>query len=1020
MTIRIYPSRLPGEPLETHKHGITSIRDWLVKNVENYSDREVPPLAIELDGQPVPSGEWPLCVIRPESDVCIYPVPFGLEAATIAWIGVAVSVASAVYSIFMMRNIDTSGYSSSTGRSLDLNPAKANSAKLGDPIREVFGRRRIYPDYVVQPVTRFDPADPTIMRVHMLVCLGMGNFSFSNGDLRVGDTPASTLDGFSHIHYPPGADVSGDERSENWFNSTEVGGTSSGTGLDMAQTSPDSDDIIADSMTVSGATVTFTGLDTDDDDDEDEDDNALPDSWVEGTIVEIKAPTNFLISTSSGYSIFASKLLTEIGPVVGMPVTLSFNSVDYDLFIASYTPGQDAVPGEGGSAAKIQSSAAPTTYDFSLGSTTFTVTWHGTTYTVSLVADYVNMSGLLAAITEGLTGSGLVAQDNGGTVVITEESSPFAGGSITTSSLPVAVFGDSPSYTAGTVSTGGSAAITANVALAYNSATGTAFSGMPEGTQRLSLSHRGNEYQIVSTDGTTATVARMVDGAIDASWPGFVARTMIDYEATGLNDSDTWMGPFLASPDNETVDVFEVNFSFPSGICGFDSKGKKRIRHVEWEIQYRVYGSGAGWISKTGEYALKNVNGLGFTERIGLDSPGLVEVRCRRRNEQGSNNARDNMYWQALRGRLLTRPASYAGVTLLGVTVETGGKLAAQSDRRVNVVATRVYDSGTARTISGALLHVGNSLGLDMDAETISELESAYWTPRGECFDFATGDSISALEMLQKIANAGKSYFLLSDGLATVGREGVKPWTGVITPHEMTEELQTGFSAPSDDDYDGVDVTYINGTTWAEETVQCRTTDNPTPVKIEDYKLDGVLNRDHAWQIGMRRLMKYLHQRLTFQTTTELDALCYNVGDRIVLTDDIPDSATTISCLVESMSTVDGISTLTVTEPLDWTYPNPRALIRYQDGSASALMVATKVGDYQLSVPYLSEFDNIDFSTPSIEPMRLIFCDSSRIGYDAIVSEIAPQSDGTCQVTAKEYRASFYDYDNAIYPGDIA
>jgi hypothetical protein len=49
---------------------------------------------------------------------------------------------------------------------------------------------------------------------------------------------------------------------------------------------------------------------------------------------------------------------------------------------------------------------------------------------------------------------------------------------------------------------------------------------------------------------------------------------MIDYEATGLNDSDTWMGPFLASPDNETVDIFEVNFSFPSGICGFDSKGK--------------------------------------------------------------------------------------------------------------------------------------------------------------------------------------------------------------------------------------------------------------------------------------------------------------------------------------------------------------------------------------------------------------------------------------------------------------
>lgn len=236
----------------------------------------------------------------------------------------------------------------------------------------------------------------------------------------------------------------------------------------------------------------------------------------------------------------------------------------------------------------------------------------------------------------------------------------------------------------------------------------------------------------MSADGTTATMVRLVSGAVDESWPGFSARTMIDYEATGLNDTLSWLGPFLVCPENEVVDAFEVNFSFPNGICGFDSKGKKRIRHVEWEIQYRVYGSGSGWVSHQGEYALKNVNGLGFTERITLSSPGLVEVRCRRRNEQGSNNARDSMYWQALRGRLLTRPSSYPGVSLMAVTVETGGKLAAQSDRRVNVVATRAYDSGTARTISGALLHVGNSLGLEMDVDTINALESAYWTPRGK------------------------------------------------------------------------------------------------------------------------------------------------------------------------------------------------------------------------------------------------------------------------------------------------
>lgn len=1027
MTIRIYPSRLPGEPLETHEHGNITLHQWMVRNVPGYSQDRSHPVAVELNGRTLPPDEWPLCLLIPDSDVRIYPVPYGTGLEIAVWVSVAISAASAVYSLFFGPKVDLGGYSSGSGRSLELNPAKANTAKLGDPIREVFGRCRIYPDYLVQPVTRFDPDDPTRMTVEMFLCVGQGRFSFTGGDKRIGETPAASLgDGFSDKVYQPGEDVSSDPRSENWFNSTEVGGTSSGTGLDMAQTSPDSDDIIADSMTVSGASVTFTGLDTDDGDDDDEDDNSLPASWVAGTIVEIKAPTNFLISTSSGYSVFASKLLTEIAPVVGMPVTLSFNSVDYDLFIAAFTPGQDAVPGEGGSAAKIQSSASPTTYDFSLGSTTFTLTWHGTTYTVSLVADYVNMSGLLAAITEGLTGSGLVAQDNGGIVLITEEASPFAGGEITSSSLPVAVFGDAPVYTAGSESSGGSAAITANVTLAYNSATGTPFSGMPEGTQRLSLSHRGNEYQIISTDGTTATVARLVDGAIDASWPGFSGRTMIDYEATGLNDTLSWLGPFLACPENEVVDAFEVNFSFPNGICGFDNKGKKRIRHVEWEIQYRVYGTGSGWISKQGEYALKNINGLGYTERFSLDSPGLVEVRCRRRNEQGSNNARDNMYWQALRGRLLARPVSYSGVTTWAITVETGGKLAAQSDRRVSVVATREYDGGGNRTISGAFRHVAGSLGFNanqIDTSAINALETAWWTPRGEYFDYeASSDSASAKDIFDKITEAGMSYFLLSDGLLSAGREGIKSWTGIITPQDTVEEMQTSFRAPSDDDYDGVDVTYINPVTWAEEIVQCRTADNPVPRKVESYSLGIVMTADRAYRIGMRRLMKYLHQRRTYECTTELLGWCYQFGDHIILSDDIP-TGKTISCLIEGVTFDDEVITLTVTELLDWSYANPRCWIQFQGGRPSTrLLTPTRVDDFTLTIPYNDDLHPEDWTMddPDVELPRLLFCDSEKGARHGIVQEIVPSDDCTCQVTAPEYKEIFYSYDDATYPGDVA
>jgi hypothetical protein len=94
--------------------------------------------------------------------------------------------------------------------------------------------------------------------------------------------------------------------------------------------------------------------------------------------------------------------------------------------------------------------------------------------------------------------------------------------------------------------------------------------------------------------------------------------------------------------------------------------------------------------------------------------------------------------------------------------------------------------------------------------------------------------------------------------------------------------------------------------------------------------------------------------------------------------------------------------------------------LRYQDGSASALLEVTRVGDYELSVSWLPTFENIILDDPYVEPPRLIFCTSSRRTYDAIIEEIAPQSDGTCQLSARQYRDDFYDYDNATYPGNVA
>lgn len=1024
MTIKIYPSRLPGQPLETHEHAETILADWFSENVEGWEPDRQHPVTVEVNGEHVPPEGWSERIITEKCNVCIYPVPYGTGLEIVAWVAVGVAVASAAYSIFMMSNMQTGGYSQpGNGDQIDLNPAKANSAKLGDPIREIFGKYRVWPDYVVQPVSRF--VNEKDMVTDMFLNVGAGYFTLPASEWRIGNTPFAAFgDDVSYTVYPPGSDVSADKRTENWFNSPEVGNTTSGTaGLDLGSSGPENVSVVADALLLNTNTVTLIGSTI-------TEDTEIPSSWTVGTIIDIEAPDTYTIDINNGYSVIYGSV-SEMAPVVGMAMTLEVNNDTFELFVAASSPAVPAVPGVGGSTASIAASASPTTYDFSSTPQTFTITWKTVTYTISLTSNYVTMSGLVNAITSQINASGLRARDNSGRVVIDEQSSPFAGGSITHSALPVSVFGSSPVDTAGVKSTGGTAAVPASIRLSYDSATGAKFAGIPVGLQRLTLYPTDYSYKITDISGLTITVGRVlvsVDSSgnpvttDDPTWTGFIQRTVLDGSVTGVNDDYDWVGPFLSCPDGETTDCIEVNLNFQNGLAKYNSKGKKRSQTVGLLIQYRVAGT-TDWTTLELSYTRSVEDQIGFTRVIDV-SPGQYEVRMRRKDAPAGGSTRDQVYWQAMRARLPKRPTSYRDITTVALSVRTGNRLGAQSDRRINVTATRQYAEGEPRSISAALYHVLKSLGYqdnEIDRAGIDALETTYWTPRGETFDFATTDTVSALDMLKTITGAGMGYFLLSDGMASAGREDVKPWTGMITPQETTAELTTSFKAPNEDDYDGVDVTYINELTWAEETVQCRLPDKPTPVKVENFQLDGVLNQDRAYRIGMRRLLGYQLQRLSHDTSTEMDALCYEFMDRVIFTDDIPGNQT-LSCLLEGMTFNSSTITLHLSEAPDWTFPNPRVVIRDQEGRASALLTPTKVDDFTLTVPYSSALspETWILDDPAVEPPRLMFCSSTRVGYDALIGEISPGSDGTNDVTAIQYNPAKYQYDDATYPGDVA
>ena len=996
--IRIYPSRLPGEPLETHQHGTTTLGAWLTANVDGYSADLEQPISIDVDGLPVHPHQWYCHAINAESDVRVYPVPFGAgAAAAAAWVAVAIAAVALVYALTL--DTDT-GSGQQSGSKIDLNSARANGVRLGDPVRQILGQRRVYPDYLLQPVSRF--VDKSKMETDMGLSIGIGSHAISASSIKIGDTPIAAfgLDASYEI-YGPDESVASDSRFDNWYVVGEVGGTDAGTaGLNTNSTAPGGSAVIADALVLSGLSVALAGETTE-----------VPDIWDDGTIVVLETPNNYSVTEVSGYSRISGPL-NDLAPFVGMKVSLGIGSEDYALVVHSYSPYVAPTPGIGGEPSSVLASAAPTTYDFSIDTETWVVSFQGINRTISLAADYINMSGLVAEITSQLAGSGLVAQDSSGRLKIVEPSSPYQGGTLSQSSAPVAVFGVGPAYVVGTASIGGTPESLAFITLEYPDA--EPFVGLAEGQSRISLGYRGYQYRITDIDGTTVTVARLTDtGSTDSGWAGFDARTLLDFLMASDAAGENWLGPFMATPEGELTTLVEYDTYFPAGLVRFNEKGRVRQAWATVIVQWRDADIGGAWTEARSEYSEYTPDSIGFTESIDLPYAMRPQVRLRRESPEVGGQTRDTIHWYGLRAKLPARPDVYDGLTTIGVTIRTGDRLGAQSDKRVNMVATRIYDGYPARSVSGAAFTVMESLGIQpsrVDVDQIELLESTYWTPRGEQFDYSFIDRSAARDVLQMIFSAGMGHLILSGGLISAIREGVQSPKGMITPHEMTQQLAVGFSAPSPDDFSGVDVEYTSSVTWATETVECRLPGLDAG-KVETYKLDGVTSETMAWRIGMRRLRKHQGQRLSFDAATEMDARCYEYLDHVVLADDIPGS--TQSALIVGVEYAGDQALLTVTEPFDWGIDSPVCMIRRHDGTVTDVGYPTQLGEYTLSVPEeLIDFDLI--TDLSIEPARLLLADSTRVGYAALIQEISPGTDGATSLTAVEYSDSYYaDDDNA-------
>lgn len=530
------------------------------------------------------------------------------------------------------------------------------------------------------------------------------------------------------------------------------------------------------------------------------------------------------------------------------------------------------------------------------------------------------------------------------------------------------------------------------------------------------------DYTLTTTVGArTYTISANNESSIElveANFPSYSSVGDIAYSSGRVYGE--WTNLYTSTPAKEQSNTYECDIFAPGGIAYIEDNGDLSNRSVGVEFQARNVVTGV-FTNFNRTYTARSLNGIGFTERFTLPV-GQYNWRVRRTSASATEtNIRDTVHWYGLKARLPTR-ASYPRWTTMSIRLRSGGKIAAQSENQINVIATRILPTlqpnGTwgapepTRDISAFAKYITDTLGYAEDQWEMDELvrlHNDFWVPRGETCDHVF-DLMTSKQALDITLAAGMSEFTVSNGAIRPVRDDVRTqFEQGYSPQNMTGVLSRTFSSIRPDTPDGVEVEYIDETTWAKSTVICALPGSDR-VRLESMKLDGVTDRDRAWRIGMRRQRARIFRNWDYGFETGLEALNSEYLSYVPLFDDLAGYGT--SALLVGIAPIgDNQYMLTLSEPLEW-----------QEGDTHVVAYRDLSGDLHGPFPALPGVDDytvvatIPGSVPTVslraELPHVYFGTIENWCFPALITEIDPTDTTTGTVRAVNYAPEVYLDDN--------
>lgn len=868
----------------------------------------------------------------------------------------------------------------SRGEDIELASFQGNQVKYGQPVREIFGRVKVYPDYLVPRRTYFESK-----RDHwaeMLLCVGVGEHQIAGSSITFGSTPVIALGGGAYARvYQPGESLSAESAAQWWHTSPEVGQTSTGgSGLPLETIYDATQEAPVGAYLVSGFTITPTSG------------QLFPDDWQAGMYLDIRYLHSYSVSGNALTGAFGG-LQVEVGDTVILD-----GAYVGEFGVINFTPPTGSSPGT----PSVWTATAPPPLDYSATPAQFSVNTGLISGIISISGTYATESDLVDALNAAVAATslnGLIEFDTG---LVIRELAPYAGWRITVTDLADA------GRMLGTITTGND-----------NALVGTAASGGTGGklqlenfvadssSVELSILKKGERFVMTGASPSIITVDR-VDENGDSDWIGWGAgfETM-DIEI-GLGADSTqggWVGTFKATPGNEICDAIEFDVFFPQGLLYVNDKGGKQSLRVDIEFRYRSSPTDP-WEYHLASYVDREKDTIGFTERIVLDTPRpIVECNMRRTTpESKSASASNKAEWFGLRTRIVGAPTSYPDFTTVAVRVRGSSAIGTDADEQLGLIATRILNGIPERRIGKAVEYIARRT--QVATAELDRLETI-WGPRGDTFNHSFENTSTVKQAVKTALAVGFADFSLEDGILTPVRDQMIPpemmhaYWQTFSAQNTTQPISTSIALIGDDETDGIDVEYLDQRAWRVETVRCMQPGS-LGLKIEKVRGDGITDRNRAYRFGMRELMTRLTEREQVRTQTELSGLNCGYGRLANFVNEAPGWGQ--SSVVKSLNGV----TLESADNLDWQDGEDHVVaLRRDDGTLSAIMSAERLADDKMLVSGSFGF------TPTPYHTNLVFGIRERFSTPAIMREVRPSGANRVNLMAIAYNPEKYIYDDS-------